>query len=118
MVKTVKLALVILLGMALVLTQGIAASGSTVSACCPVQKMSCCGKNKSCCNAKPAPESPQTPALPAPGGSDSQLQAAMTPPGSVLTLPNPVSTVPLSYSSSAISSGRVLLYQRNCAFLI
>ena len=118
MVKTVKLVLSILFGAALLLTQGITAADLAAPARCAAQKMSCCDGNKSCCKAKPVSESPQSPVLPAPGGSDTQLQAAMAPQCSILTLPNPVSAILPSHSASAIKTGPVSLYQRNCAYLI
>jgi hypothetical protein len=118
MVKAVKLTLAMLFSLALLLTQGVAASGLGASARCTAQKKCCCGRNMSCCKMKAASDSPESPASPVPGGLSTQLQAALMPAALVSFLASQVSGRPSFSFLPALRCAQVSLYQRNCAYLI
>jgi hypothetical protein len=110
-----KITLVILLSIAMALTQSVftAQSSDRAAASC-----ACSGCTKNCCieNDAPVPQ-PPTPVLPVSRGFESQIFLAVLAQVIALT-PAPAQVHATAFSSSPLQTIALPLYQRNCSYLI
>ena len=118
--KLTKIATALLLGFVLMASSAITAS--PLAAAKTSAAVACCGDCTHCqmpeCCAKPdAPSAPVAP-VQAPSSSQNELQAPALPAVSLLTLPPSLAREHFSRFSSPASMTVVLLFQRDCCYLI
>ena len=88
-----------------------ACAAPAVRACCA------CGGKMSCCAARPAPNSPATPANPARVNAPNDF-SLFAPATLVSTLPDTAALSPFTPATSLLSAKDAPLYARHCARLI
>ena len=113
-----KIALAIWFSLALVLTHNVGCGSAAMPGQCAMPQPCCCGPDRNCCKAKPAPDNQPAPTAPACTRSAAPLQLALPLSGSVLCPTSHPEIRRAFFNSPLTQVVAVSIYQRNCAYLI